>query len=351
MKLRNFLSLILLFLFIACQDKEQVERGKSEKLFLELWEIFDQHYAFFELREVDWKGDREGNFALMKGLESDSLIFDQLCNILKKFEDAHINLEASELGLSCNAAPLPDFYQEFPSNEAFSEFLKARDHSLSKLGIKEIIDSENKIFQYGISHSKDWAYLRIKRFYGLSPEAWKKEVSEVIKLLYKAEKLIIDIRVNPGGNDPSALEVASYFFPQKEIAFIKKVRNVPDYEDFSKADTTYVYPQHEFQIEASELYLLTHGASGSSADAFALIMSQLPQLKIIGTPTEGIFSDVHRDSLSNGWSLTLSDERYFDKHMKCYEGKGVPVDVELVNTKEDVAENKDALIEYLLHER
>ncbi|MEO1212333.1 MAG: S41 family peptidase [Bacteroidota bacterium] len=348
---RNYLPLFIVLFLFSCQPERKPDREKGEILFLELWEIFDQHYAFFELREVDWKKEKKQGLALLKGLENDSLIFEQICTILSKFGDAHINLYANEIGLSCNAAPLPYFYKEFPTNESFGKFLKARNQSLKKLGITKVLDSKNKIFQYGISPSKNWAYFRIKRFYGLPLEAWKVELAEVIQHIKEAEKIIIDIRVNPGGNDPSALEIASYFFQQKEIAFIKQVRNGPDYEDFSEADTTYVIPHPKISLKASQVYLLTNGASGSSADAFALVMSQLPELKIIGTPTEGIFSDVYRDTLSNGWSLSLSDERYYGKDLQCFEGKGVPVDVEIENKKEDVAENKDALIEYLHNEK
>ena len=146
---------------------------------------------------------------------------------------------------------------------------------------------------------------------------------------------MIDIRVNPGGNDETALLCASYFFNQKEIAFIKKVRSGKGHEDFSKADTTYIIPNRNIYADNQQLFLLTNGASGSSADVFALVMSYLPNLKIVGTNTEGIFSDMYRDTLSNGWRITLSNERYFSKDMKCYEQIGVPVDVQVENRKTD----------------
>lgn len=95
-------------------------------------------------------------------------------------------------------------------------------------------------------------------------------------------------------------------------------------------------------------YLLTHRASSSSAEAFAISMKNLSNLTQIGTNTEGIFSDVYRDTLSNGWTLTLSDERYFSKDMICLEGVGVPVDVERHNTYKDAVLGVDPLIQYIV---
>lgn len=161
----------------------------------------------------------------------------------------------------------------------------------------------------------------------------------------RTENLLIDMRVNPGGNDETALFIASYFFKEKEIAFIKKVRNGPNYEDFSLPDTTYVFPKEGSPVDIDKIYLLTNGASGSSADAFALVMSQLDEVTIVGTNTEGIFSNMYRDTLSNGWRITLSNERYYSKEMKCYESIGVPVDIRLENKSTDVMEGKDVLID------
>ncbi len=116
-------------------------------------------------------------------------------------------------------------------------------------------------------------------------------------------------------------------------------------------DTTYIAPNSDHQCKSEEIFLLTNGASGSSADVFALVMSYLPNISIIGTNTEGIFSDMYRDTLSNGWRITLSDEKYFSKGTKCYEKIGIPVDLEVENKFKDVEKGIDLVIETMINER
>ena len=345
----NKIPFIIIFVIVFCTcskvDQKAIPKlTPSEKTFLELWEIFEEHYAFFELRNVNWKKEKETYIRTTNAIENDSILFNHLCSLLTKFDDSHINLESDSLMLYCNGGKKPNFFNEFPSNESFGLFLKARNETLAKVGINQILDSTSKIFQFGLSRNNEWGYLRIKRFYGASIQEINQELIEISTKLKSVKNLIIDVRTNPGGNDETALLCAGYYFKQKEIAFIKTARNGKRYEDFSSPDTTYIIPNSEIIVEPKNLYLLTIGASGSSAHVFALAMSYLPNLKTIGTNTEGIFSDMHRDTLSNGWRITLSNERYYSKEMKCYEKIGMPVDEKVENKMEDVVKGIDLVI-------
>ena len=60
-------------------------------------------------------------------------------------------------------------------------------------------------------------------------------------------------------------------------------------------------------------------------------------------PTE-IFSYTLDKRLPNGWRYCLSYQVYFSADMICYEGKGVPVDIELLNKKADIENGNDPLI-------
>ena len=346
---RSILYLFIFVLILSCQNKEaNNHESENKKVFLELWNAFDKNYAFFELRNVDWKKEKNLFLNTTNFNVKDSVFFDKMCNLLKKFGDTHINLESDSLKLYCNAGDTPEFFKNFPSNESFGQFIKARNSTLKKLKVDSLSTSKSGIFEYGISTSQRWGYLRIKRFYGAPLKEIQTELDEIDKKLQLAENKIVDIRVNPGGNDETALLCAGYDFHKKEIAFIKKVRNGNDYEDFSIPDTTYVYPKTSFRREGKPIYLLTNRAAGSSADVYALTMSNLHNVKIIGTNTEGIFSDMHRMTLSNGWNLTLSNERYYSKEMKCYEGIGVPVDEKALNTMEDALKEIDMVIEKVI---
>jgi C-terminal processing protease CtpA/Prc len=89
---------------------------------------------------------------------------------------------------------------------------------------------------------------------------------------------------------------------------------------------------------------LTHDASFSAADVFAMLMADLPHVTIIGEPTNGIFSNMLERKLPNGWKYTLSHQVYYSSDKTCYEGKGIPVDIKLLNKRADLEKGVDPLI-------
>lgn len=79
-------------------------------------------------------------------------------------------------------------------------------------------------------------------------------------------------------------------------------------------------------------------------ELFALAMKQLPHVTLIGDDTNGIFSYQLEKKLPNGWRYRLSYQIYFSADMVCYEGRGVPVDIRLLNRKCDIDNGEDPLI-------
>jgi C-terminal processing protease CtpA/Prc len=64
----------------------------------------------------------------------------------------------------------------------------------------------------------------------------------------------------------------------------------------------------------------------------------------LGDRTNGIFSYQLEKILPNGWEYRLSYQVYFSADMVCYEGRGIPVDIELLNKKADIENGVDPLI-------
>jgi C-terminal processing protease CtpA/Prc len=90
--------------------------------------------------------------------------------------------------------------------------------------------------------------------------------------------------------------------------------------------------------------LLTCDAVFSGGEVFALAIRQLPYVTILGDHTNGIFSYQLERKLPNGWEYRLSYQQYFSADMVCYEGKGVPADIELLNSTADIENGTDPLI-------
>ena len=102
-------------------------------------------------------------------------------------------------------------------------------------------------------------------------------------------------------------------------------------------------PQGDTQF-TGPIVLLTCDSVFSGGEIFALAMKQLPNVTIIGDHTNGIFSYQLEKKLSNGWRYCLSYQKYFSPDMVCYEGKGVPPDIVLLNKRSNIEEGTDPLI-------
>ena len=92
--------------------------------------------------------------------------------------------------------------------------------------------------------------------------------------------------------------------------------------------------------------LLTSDSVFSGGEAFALAMRQLPYVTIVGDHTNGIFSyPVSEKKLPEWLRSTACRTRYTCQPTTCAtKAKGVPADIELFNTKADIARGVDPLI-------
>jgi carboxyl-terminal processing protease len=145
-----------------------------------------------------------------------------------------------------------------------------------------------------------------------------------------------------GGNDEFAYEVADRFAEKKSIGMFKKNRK-GGYEDFGEAETWYLEPKGKPNF-LKPVIVLTNDKTVSAGDVFALIMKELPNVKIIGENTRGIYSDMYGFELPNKWLVSLSNQRYYNAKMICYEGSGTPVDITVKNTRQDLLKMTDPVM-------
>jgi tetratricopeptide (TPR) repeat protein len=121
-------------------------------------------------------------------------------------------------------------------------------------------------------------------------------------------------------------------------------RNGPNHNDFSGPKYWYVEPNGPRQFTKTVI-LLTHRFSVSAAENFALAMRVIPHVTVVGDATSGVFADVYRDTLPNGWQFSVSYKLFVDHSGFCWEGIGVPADLRITSTKGDIEQKKDKVLE------
>ena len=143
----------------------------------------------------------------------------------------------------------------------------------------------------------------------IAVERWMKTVI-AIATAHHLTKIIIDVRNNLGGYDKIQMQIASYFTDKARLVFSKQTRigGSIDTPLWSKALSIWLEP-HLNHYEGNVVVLISQHTV-SAGDSFALTMSQLPNVRLVGEATAGALSDVLQKHTSNGWVLSLSDQIY-----------------------------------------
>ncbi|MBO2012103.1 S41 family peptidase [Hymenobacter negativus] len=333
--------------------------SKPELNFEVLWHTFEDNYAFFQLRGIDWHQTYRRYRPRVSARTSPDSLYAVFSAMLAPFQDNHINVIMPGVKQFKSVKP-SQFAQEFPTDSLRDRFWALVDQTLARQGFgpMQTLGPEFRgqpLFRYTVSPKV--AYLRFNRCF-VDPDADNKvdavALGKLLDTLFpklnKAQSLLIDVRDNIGGNDEFGFELAGRFTGQKVKAMYKQTRKRGGgYEELEAPETWYIEPRGPVPY-AGPVVLLTNDKTVSAGDVFALIMKELPRTQLIGENTRGIYSDMYGFTLPNKWLISLSNQRYYNAQKVCYEGTGTPVDVTVKNTRQDLTRGADPVVTRALAE-
>jgi hypothetical protein len=323
------------------------------------WRTFEDNYAFFKLRNVDWQKTYQQYRPKVNASISDNSLYAIFTHMVAPLKDDHVNVIMPGVK-QFKAAKPSQFAQEFSTDSLWKAFWKMVNITLLTNGFDEMktigpLFYGSPLFYY--TKSKQYGYLRFNRCFASQeadnvPDAAVAGhiLDTVFRYFDDVKGLLIDVRDNHGGNDEFSYEVAGRFASKKMVGSYKKTRKPRGgYDELINPETWYIEPKGD-KAFTGPVVLLTNDKTVSAADVFAMIMKELPQVKIIGENSRGIFSDKYVFTLPDKWIVTLSNQRYYNANMICYEGIGVPVDFVVENTRRDLVKMKDPVIQKALKE-
>jgi len=319
-------------------------RRDPEKNFEELWQTFRDRYPFFALRKVDWKMQYDTYRPRVTAKTTDDELYDILCQMLDPLNDGHVELEG-RIGKDrkkrfFTAEKKTRFTNEFTERQ-IKQLFKTTAKTLVANGFAQPEATEAWMLHY--CRSQDFGYVRIIELEDVKKRKLTAALDKIARDFEELKGFIIDIRDCPGGEDDIAIMIIDRFCDRKRVAFHRKTKIGPGDDDYTRLKTWHLEPQGKVQF-TGPIALLTCESVFSGGEAFALAIRQLPHVTIVGDHTNGIFSYTLDKTLPNGWDYCLSYQVYYSADMVCFEGKGVPVDIELFNTKADLENGVDPLI-------
>jgi C-terminal processing protease CtpA/Prc len=155
--------------------------------------------------------------------------------------------------------------------------------------------------------------------------------------------LVIDVRINFGGDDPYGLAIASRLATRPYVAYTKVARADPvDRNKWSPGDRSEVRPSSRPSFHGPVVEL-TGPLTISAGETFTqALMGRTPRVLRVGEYTQGVFSDVLGRELPNGWSFGLPNEMFRTAQGTTFDGPGIPPDIMVpVFADGDVAAGRD----------
>jgi len=151
-----------------------------------------------------------------------------------------------------------------------------------------------------------------------------------------SNKLILDLRNNPGGYLESAVDAASWFLP---------VGKVVAREKFSSGEET-IFRSRGYDIFNSSagklpFVILVNEGSASASEILAGALQEYGIAKLVGTKTFGKGSVQELIEITPDTSLKLTIARWLTPNGKSISEQGLEPDIKVEITKEDTDANRD----------
>jgi hypothetical protein len=342
-----------------------------------LWNTFNEQYCYFKERNIDWDNIYKKYVSQVKEdakpLEL-YLIFEKM---LGEINDGHISInvpdeieDAYESQLTENTVNVEE--------DVSGEFIKKIKNEIVEKYLKNVNLYNRGDLKWGMIN-EDIAYIQTSNMIGWAnyniadslprKQFWKEWwghlnkadnhhddaangtrfiMDSIVNSIGNVKACIIDLRFNGGGFDDVSVEILNHFVNTKTEICTKKVR----FEDgFTEKQTMALTPsENNFK---GKLYILTSSQTASAAELLVLGSKEILNSKLIGSTTEGVFSDILHKKLPNGWTYGLSNMVYESLEGVSYEEIGIKPDYELnypVKSKdfyehlyEDVKDGDDAI--------
>lgn len=174
--------------------------------------------------------------------------------------------------------------------------------------------------------------IKLYNFYSTSPNLFREALREFIES--ESDKLILDLRGNPGGYLEAAVDMASWFLPLGKVVVI---------EDFGKNAPVQIYRSKGYNIFNSNLKMvvLVDGGSASASEILAGALKEYNIAKLVGTKTFGKGSVQEVVKITSETSLKVTIARWLTPLGNSISENGLSPDFEVKLTQEDITKGKD----------
>jgi hypothetical protein len=294
-----------------------------------LWGTFDREYSYFVHKQIDWSTLRSVYRPRAIAAADQTGFIALIREMLGHLHDAHVVIRD-------------------PSGRTMPTY-----------DPQSFVNWDRSVWQQYIGRANwtqgqsDWGYGVLDGVPYITIAGWgsnsirSADFDAAFERFRNAPAIIVDVRMNPGGNDSLAFEVAGRFAQAAVVFGYVKFRNGPSHTDFGPLTTRTVTPRGPWQY-AGNVLLLIGRRCASSNESFIAAMGRLPNVTLVGDRTAGSTGNPGTFPLADGWSYTVSRWIEYTIDNQPIEDIGISPDVFVAAGAADFSVGRDPVLDWAL---
>lgn len=285
-----------------------------EDMFESLWKDYNETYALFEVRGVDWNEQYQKCKPQISNDMTDKEFFEVLKNLLYPLKDSHVYVKTPFGSLNAGEDNVT------PDNFSLTEVCNQYIENPKKCG--------NNIITYGILKTdNEIGYIHVAAFSsgqtGINQKQdWAGDIDIALEELKDTRCMILDVRGNRGGLTGNVTRISGRFCSENKVYAISRTKDGTGKNDFGSGVELEIKKNGSWQY-TKPVILLTNAQTMSAGEEFSMAMKSQPHVIQVGNHTCGVFSLALERCLVNGWKYSVSVQKVTDPDGNTPEGKGI----------------------------
>ena len=334
--------------FLGCLHSPQAvdEPGTDLQGFIAVYEAYEEYCPYFAHKGLDWKGMAAIYYPMAVQCETEEELIAVIVEMLAEIQDTAISLyERNSFGEVIQL--VYPFTAEYDANYDMDVLIEQYLEPNGWAGWEE-----------GYSEGFGWCDPALLPYFfldtipgGYHPSAFDSLdvfIAECIELDVPA--VIIDIRMNPGGNLDNGYTCGRILmgrFAEKSYpGAIYRSRSGPEYDQYGDIRPV-IYPSGSAQYTGTVLLLVGENCSDRSENMTANFIN-FPNVILLGDTTRGSVSKLTDCTISDDWYCWVPTGTILTYDQHWIEGAGIPPDVYVEATEADFAAGVDPVLDYAI---
>ena len=298
--------------------------------FEEYWYKFDRLYPYFEYKHVDWQAAYDQYRPLADKISNEADLVALLMRMTTQLKDVHVWFKS-------------------PDGQYLTTYdpKRANDPNWSPRALNIYVPD---LAYYG---GADWGFGHLQGIPYIFIADWEKhalsldDFEAALEQFQFSPGIILDVRMNSGGDDKLAYKIAGYFADTPHLSEYYRYRNGPRPGDLGPPKARYVQPGPGIRY-TGWVMLLIGPDSFSSTENFVAAMQTLPHVVTIGATTGGASGCPVTYALGDGWQYSVPICYDMTANHQVIEWNGIQPEVPVSATRKNFARGDDPVLDEAL---